>query len=151
MKTSQLNPKKIKHSAVLIALCSPLIALSALFYFCEKYNKKVRYDGIPSEQKMTLIKKEIVERSKINDTWEGLASSHCSKLSFDTDGDTNTTEIIAYSKPYDGNEEIRFLKVGTQKTLKGWDNSLPTEYRGVEPLEWHFKRQQAKKLASRDR
>ena len=123
MKKSLTPKEKILFSA-------SIVALGLWGWFAHKVNEAERRDGLSPEQKMTLIKKDIVER-KMKDmlcqayTDGGVeVSKKYVQLTFDTDGNTNTTEVVSFPEFHDGEKETSPLKIGDQKTLKNWDKEL---------------------------
>ena len=89
-----------------------------------------RRGGIPKDKKMTLIKKEILTRKVdpcSHDYGEGyLPSEKYVRLSFDTDGDTNTVEATAVPAHawWQGMEEVQSVNIGEDKTLSDWNQTL---------------------------
>ena len=72
-----------------------ILGLAGIVFGAVKLDDYLRRDGLPKDQKMTLIKKEVATRVVdpwSNDYGEGyLPAKQYRKLSFDTDG--NTTEF----------------------------------------------------------
>ena len=108
---------------------------------------------------MTLIKKEVATRIVdpcSNDYGEGyLPAKEYRKLSFDTDGDTNTTEVVAFPEMEiaEGIDETKNLKLGEEKTIDFWIDTLDKichearkkasfgEKRDRIPYLWQFEKQ----------
>ena len=95
-----------------------------------KTGEYLRRDGIPEDQEMTLLKKEVLNRSidpGANDYGEGyMPAKEYARLSFDTDGDPTTIEATAFPEQlwWKGIDEIEPLKIGERRTLMDWNNIL---------------------------
>ena len=108
----------------------PLLITAAVITSFIAIDDYTRRDGIPKNQKMTLTKKEIMKRKvdpTSNDYGEGyLPAEEYARLSFDTDGNTNTTEVTAIPGHnwWKGIEEVKSFQLGEEKTLKDWKIDL---------------------------
>lgn len=116
--------KHIKNKKRIFSSMAAIAGFCTIAYLGFRLAEDERCDGISYEQKMTLLKKEKTNRQMLGNGFGcigGLESSEeCVKFSFDTDGNTNTTEVIAvpeFPKNYDEN----FGKIGEKKSLKEWD------------------------------
>ena len=140
------------HRPTLFGTISVVAAIIAFGYYIDKLNDSERRNHIPYAKKMRLIDKKTVDRQP---GWGdhfldevGFASRTCSQLSFDTDGDMNTTEAIAFPVFYDGVKETELLKVGEEKTLKEWDDTFAQASQQV--YDTHKRKQAAKPWYRRD-
>ena len=94
-----------------------------------KIDDNLRRDGIPEKQEMTLIKKEVLQRSNPDfyDFGEGyMPAKEYAQLSFDTDGNTNTTEVTAVPEQswWKGIDEVKSFKIGEKRTFMDWNKAL---------------------------
>ena len=124
MKKNNLTPKEK-------VLCSVAVAAFGLWgWFAHKVNEEKRRGGLLPEQKMTLVKKDVIKRemderyrSAVLDGGVNVSKDHV-QLSFDTDGNINTVEVIAFPEYHDGKKEASVLKLGDQKTFQNWEEEL---------------------------
>ena len=88
-----------------------------------------KHDGIPEDQGLILIKKEIVTR-KTGSMYihkEGLSpAKQYAKLSFDTDGSLKTAEVTAIPEIecWEGIDEVKPFKIFERRSLKDWNSVL---------------------------
>lgn len=120
-----MNNKKIaQNTNIWFSVLASLVALGYLFV---RNDDLERRNDIPYTKKMRLIDKETINREP---EWEaffdeaGYSSRTCSKLSFDIDGNTNTTEVVAFPVFYSGIKEAELLNLGEEKTLREWDDTF---------------------------
>ena len=132
-----------------------LLSFSAVCFGAVKLDDYLRRDGLSKNQKMTLIKKEVANREI--DSWKNygegyLPAKQYRKLSFDTDGDTNTTEVVVFPEMEisEGIDETKNLKIGEEKTIDNWIYTLEklgrearkkapfSEKRDRIPITWQF-------------
>ena len=135
-----------------------LLSFSAVCFGAVKLDDYLRRDGLSKNQKMTLIKKEVANREI--DSWKNygegyLPAKQYRKLSFDTDGDTSTTEVVVFPEMEisEGIDETKNLKIGEEKTMDRWIGTLNKicyearkktplgEKRDRIPVLWQFQKQ----------